>query len=299
MKIDDLFKDSFSNSEMPVDSSLWDKLEDRINNTSSANNDATSTNNHTTSTNNHTTSTNNHTLSHSANIFTKLKNLSILSKAVISAVVGAGVITGGVLLYNNVEKSPNTLSSTTTLSSVPNQPSTTSTSAVDTATLSSTSLPTSKNNQPTLVPNIDFAIEDEAIEGVMDSKKEYKFEDLSTLLTDSIANTPYKTTIIEPTNTKTENKRENSQYQIKIKIPNVMTPNNDGVNDCFVISGIENYRDNKLIIFTRNGKTVYQKDNYNNEFCGQNVDEGVYFYRLRVRNEGYYKDFTGMIQIIK
>ena len=292
MKIDDLFKDSFSNSEMPVDNSLWKRLESRINNTTSANNNTTSNNNHTTSINNHTTS-------HSANLFTKLKNLSILSKTVISAVVGAGVITGGVLLYNNVEKPLDTPASSSTLSTKPNNPSSVSTAAVDTASLSSTSLPTSTTKQPTLVTNIDFAIEDEGVENITESKKEYKFEDLSTLLADSIANTPYKMTVIPPTNTKTEDKRENSQYQIKIKIPNVMTPNNDGINDCFVISGIESYRDNKLIIFTRNGKTVYQKDNYNNEFCGQNLDEGVYFYRLRVRNEGYYKDFTGMIQIIK
>ena len=63
--------------------------------------------------------------------------------------------------------------------------------------------------------------------------------------------------------------------------PNVITPNNDGVNDYFVIKGlVENnaFPDNKLIIYNRWGKKVYESSNYQNKFNGDGLPDGVYFY---------------------
>ncbi len=64
-------------------------------------------------------------------------------------------------------------------------------------------------------------------------------------------------------------------------IPNVFTPNNDGVNDYFVIRNIEKCSNNHLVIKDRNGRTVFEKINYQNDWDGKNVADGVYFFFLK------------------
>ncbi len=72
---------------------------------------------------------------------------------------------------------------------------------------------------------------------------------------------------------------------------NEFSPNNDGVNDTFVIGCIENYPNNKLEIYNRWGNIVYSKRNYNNEFDGtsngratvntsEKLPDGTYYYVL-------------------
>ncbi len=51
-------------------------------------------------------------------------------------------------------------------------------------------------------------------------------------------------------------------------VPEIFTPNGDGMNDGFEIKNIENYPNNTLKIFNRWGNMVYQKDRYLNEFVG-------------------------------
>ena len=45
---------------------------------------------------------------------------------------------------------------------------------------------------------------------------------------------------------------------------NNLTPNGDGINDTFIITGIENYPDNNVKIVNRWGSVVYEVDGYNN-----------------------------------
>jgi gliding motility-associated-like protein len=61
-------------------------------------------------------------------------------------------------------------------------------------------------------------------------------------------------------------------------VPNIMTPNGDGKNDNFVINGLES--GTKLTIYNRWGDVVYTTNNYNNDWDGRNIAEGVYFYVL-------------------
>ena len=74
-------------------------------------------------------------------------------------------------------------------------------------------------------------------------------------------------------------------------IPDGFSPDGDGVNDEFVISGIDNYPGNKLEIFNRWGNILYQKNNYDNSWNGTvntggitlgngKVVSGTYFYVL-------------------
>jgi gliding motility-associated-like protein len=69
-------------------------------------------------------------------------------------------------------------------------------------------------------------------------------------------------------------------------IPTLITPNNDGKNDYFMINGIETLEKTELVIFNRWGARVYVNDNYDNKWNGvdDNVDplpDDTYFFVLR------------------
>lgn len=56
-------------------------------------------------------------------------------------------------------------------------------------------------------------------------------------------------------------------------IPNAITPNGDGVNDTWVIP----FENAKVLIFNRAGSTVFQSDNYNQNFSGFGYTEPYYY----------------------
>lgn len=64
------------------------------------------------------------------------------------------------------------------------------------------------------------------------------------------------------------------------KIPNVFTPNGDGINDFFVIEGLDCLDRVEVLIFNRWGNEVYRNDNYRNDWAGLNLNEGVYYYLI-------------------
>jgi gliding motility-associated-like protein len=66
----------------------------------------------------------------------------------------------------------------------------------------------------------------------------------------------------------------------ELKIPNVFTPNGDGQNDVFEIVGIEGFDRVEIIIFNRWGNEVYRNNNYRNNWSGQNLNEGTYYYLI-------------------
>jgi gliding motility-associated-like protein len=67
-----------------------------------------------------------------------------------------------------------------------------------------------------------------------------------------------------------------------VTVPNVITPNGDGWNDIFMIDYLNQYDIRKLTIFNRWGTIVYQSDDYQNDWDGGNVADGVYFYVLEL-----------------
>lgn len=81
---------------------------------------------------------------------------------------------------------------------------------------------------------------------------------------------------------------------VDLFIPNVITPNGDGINDYFVISAKGSnkpindfYESSNLIIFNRWGKIVYRSKNYQNNWGGGHLPDGTYFYVLKCKG---YKD---------
>ena len=69
------------------------------------------------------------------------------------------------------------------------------------------------------------------------------------------------------------------------EIFNLVTSNQDGLNDYFKIAGIENFPDNNVKIYNRWGVLVYEVDNYGNSSQSQNVFKGFSAGRITI-NKG-------------
>jgi gliding motility-associated-like protein len=74
-----------------------------------------------------------------------------------------------------------------------------------------------------------------------------------------------------------------------VPVPNAITPNNDGVNDYFVIDKIEKYSDSKLMVFNKWGDVVFTAAPYTNNFNGisskgKELPDEIYYYVLDLGN---------------
>lgn len=89
-------------------------------------------------------------------------------------------------------------------------------------------------------------------------------------------------------------------------IPNIVTANNDGANDRFVL-GLNPQEDEvvtnaifpaKLSIFNRWGEAIYTSEMYTNNWPvpSSSVESGVYFYRVELPS---CRDFKGWLQLIR
>ncbi len=82
-----------------------------------------------------------------------------------------------------------------------------------------------------------------------------------------------------------------------IDVPNGFSPNVDGVNDFFVILGLEQYPNNEIVIFNRWGDEVFQAAPYQNNWdgtttnntlkiSGDKVTDGTYYFILNLNVDG-------------
>jgi gliding motility-associated-like protein len=98
----------------------------------------------------------------------------------------------------------------------------------------------------------------------------------------------------------TNNTATNTVNLTSLTIPNVFTPNGDGVNETFEIPGLETFTANDITIVNRWGATVYQKKGYKNEWDGQGLNEGTYFYILKVEtSNGKWDIYKGYITLLR
>lgn len=65
-----------------------------------------------------------------------------------------------------------------------------------------------------------------------------------------------------------------------LQLPNVFTPNNDGVNEVFVPILMEGISKASIIILNRWGQTVYQSDDLTVGWDGKEYSAGVYYWRI-------------------
>ncbi|NTD97538.1 tandem-95 repeat protein [Agrobacterium tumefaciens] len=87
----------------------------------------------------------------------------------------------------------------------------------------------------------------------------------------------------------------------EIKIPNLFTPNGDGINDAFEIIGLNQYQSNELQIVNRWGNEVFHTKGYQNNWTGEGLNEGTYYYLLRVKKPGSNEAevFKGYITLVR
>ena len=84
-----------------------------------------------------------------------------------------------------------------------------------------------------------------------------------------------------------------------LKIPTLITPNGDAMNEYFEIRGIESLGKSELIIFDRKGIQVFKNSNYDNEWNGVDYNSDplpgdTYFFILKT---GSGKSYSGYIVI--
>jgi gliding motility-associated-like protein len=82
-----------------------------------------------------------------------------------------------------------------------------------------------------------------------------------------------------------------------LNIPNVITPNGDGINDYLKFKNLEIFSRNTLSIYNRWGKKIYEQENYKNDWNGGGHSDGTYFLILSVPDakpaiyQGYFQLF--------
>ncbi len=90
-----------------------------------------------------------------------------------------------------------------------------------------------------------------------------------------------------------------------LEIFTAVSPNGDGVNDTFIIQGIEQFSNNEVIIYNRWGVEVYRKKGYDNSWGGysegratiaqdEQLPVGTYYYILKIEGQ---KDRSGYLYI--
>ena len=63
---------------------------------------------------------------------------------------------------------------------------------------------------------------------------------------------------------------------------NVVTPNNDGVNDELYFQYLDFYPNAQIQILNRWGQLIFESKDYQNDWNGALFTEGTYFYKLYI-----------------
>ncbi|MBN2728496.1 MAG: gliding motility-associated C-terminal domain-containing protein [Bacteroidales bacterium] len=66
-----------------------------------------------------------------------------------------------------------------------------------------------------------------------------------------------------------------------VKVPKMISPNDDGFNDFFIVENIEKYPNTVLTIFNSNNVKVFEDKNYQNNWKADGLSDGSYYYLLK------------------
>jgi len=83
-------------------------------------------------------------------------------------------------------------------------------------------------------------------------------------------------------------------FQFELEIPNGITPNFDGYNDTWIINNLP--ENTQIIIYNRWGDKVYESNNYQNNWAGDNQPSGAYYYILNLPDG---QTYSGDVNILK
>ena len=85
-----------------------------------------------------------------------------------------------------------------------------------------------------------------------------------------------------------------------LQIPNIFTPNNDGINDIFTPTISKGINSMSTIIYNRWGRQIYETDNPLINWDGLNFNEGVYFWVINYINKNRKNTYiSGNVTILK
>lgn len=80
----------------------------------------------------------------------------------------------------------------------------------------------------------------------------------------------------------------------ELVLPNVVSPNNDGINDYLIIQYIDQFDSSQLFVFNRWGNVVYEASNYKNDWSPKELSDGVYYYVVDI--DGV-KSYSSALQV--
>jgi gliding motility-associated-like protein len=88
----------------------------------------------------------------------------------------------------------------------------------------------------------------------------------------------------------------------KIVVPNVFSPNHDGINDTWFIEPLYLFPECKVEVYNRYGEIVYRSNGYDNPWDGRKngnpLPTGVYYYIIDLKNPPN-KPLTGSVTILR
>ncbi len=79
---------------------------------------------------------------------------------------------------------------------------------------------------------------------------------------------------------------------------NVITVNGDGINDRVIITNILLYPNHRVRVFNRYGTEVFRSNNYQNDFDGQGLSDGVYYLEVEAFGERPSR-YYGLLTILR
>ncbi|RXF67360.1 gliding motility-associated C-terminal domain-containing protein [Arcticibacter tournemirensis] len=87
-----------------------------------------------------------------------------------------------------------------------------------------------------------------------------------------------------------------------LEITNTMTPNGDGVNDIWSLTGLPDYPDIRIQLYSRDGQLVYEcigpyTKPFDGHFRGAELPAGVYYYKIDLR--GDCKPLSGSLTLLR
>lgn len=82
----------------------------------------------------------------------------------------------------------------------------------------------------------------------------------------------------------------------EIELPNIVTPNDDAVNDLLEVKYLQFFPENEIKVYNRWGNIVFQKKNYMNDWNAKSVSDGVYFYVVSITGG---KEYTQILHVAK
>lgn len=156
------------------------------------------------------------------------------------------------------------------------------------------------NLQSTSTEAVTITVEDIDSLSFDDCCLDTMFIDKSTFTVDDEGDNIVNLTVVDCSgNSTTKSAIVTINLDYTLKIPNFISPDNDGVNDYWTITGIQELQGFTLHIFNKIGEEVYYSENYDNSwngtFNGKDLPDGTYYYVFKSATDSY----SGYISLIR